>query len=172
MQDQKLHFSKKTRRVCYWDSEKMFVNTSKAAFEEQLKNIGSFTFDQLNRLDDPKLLPCDLLVIPSFTLDEQETFRWLKGLHTRIKSQNGIWIPAIIITDAKIEDWSALIQWATELNWYFDIIHPDHFHSLPTRVANLLRIHDHLHELLRYDKTLQELDEKVSWMKKKIYDNS
>jgi hypothetical protein len=42
-------------------------------------------------------------------------------------------------------------------NWYFDLLHPDHLSSLPVRVANLLRMHDHLHELLRYEKELKRM---------------
>ena len=49
--------------------------------------------------------------------------------------------------------------WAS--NWYFDIIHPDHLTSLPVRIANLLRIHDHLAELHRYEAELGRMQQNI-----------
>ena len=50
---------------------------------------------------------------------------------------------------------------AAGMNWYFDILSMEHIDSMPIRVANLLRIHDHLHELERYQNTLATLNHRV-----------
>ena len=60
------------------------------------------------------------------------------------------------------------MPFAIDENWYFDVIDPDHLDSLPMRVANLLRIHDHLHELSRYEKSLADLQADVRQMQQKL----
>ena len=54
------------------------------------------------------------------------------------------------------------------MNWYFDIVASDQLDSLPIRVANLLRIHDHLHELHRYSAALSSLTAQTEALKQEL----
>ena len=53
-------------------------------------------------------------------------------------------------------------------NWYYDILSPDENHSIPTRAANLIRIHDHLKELYKYDTMLHDLKNQVEKLEAEI----
>jgi hypothetical protein len=112
--------------------------------------------------------PCDLLLISTTLADDEQFTTWLKALSQKIKKQGMIWIPALIVSKADFKLVQAVFEQATEDNWYFDIVHPDQMSSLPIRVANLLRIHDHLHEMLRYQGALDDLAQRVSKLESEL----
>jgi hypothetical protein len=79
-----------------------------------------------------------------------------------------IWSPALIMCDVSYTKIGQLIDWAVKINWYFDIVSRDHITSLPIRIINLLRIHDHLHELQRYDSELTTLQGRIDEIEQKL----
>ena len=149
------------RRICYWDSEKILLASWKVQFEKSLKFLPELDVYQLKTLDDPAFFPCDLMVVAAQSVPDEELSQWLQGLHNRIKAQGKIWSPALVLSYANFQNLSPLIHEFAANNWYFDIVHPDHFDSLPIRIANLLRIHDHLHELQRYHDQVIDMQERI-----------
>ncbi len=150
------------RRICSWDPEKLRVTSWKSHFEKTLKFLPDLELVQLKSLDDPKFSPCDLLIVSALSIPEAELATWIQSLQTRIRSQGKIWTPALVISEV---NYSRLGEWLHEyasLNWYFDILHPDHLDSVPIRIANLLRIHDHLHELERYHTQIMSMQEQIT----------
>ncbi len=152
---------KRHLRVNYWNSEPRLIAPSKARLEQLLKQLGTVELREVKSLTDDSQ-PADLLVIPADHIPDDKFIDWLKGLRQRIRQQGQIWTPALITADISFGDLNDLIDDAVKANWYFDVIHRDHMESLPIRVANLLRIHDHLHELKRYRQELDKLDLKVA----------
>lgn len=149
------------RRICSWDLDPRRADTLKLSLEQQLRFLPHTSWHRLKALDDSSLLPCDLLVVYAWHLAESELLIWLKGFEQRLRQQDAIWIPSLIVTPlilTRIED---ILEKTLSSNWYFDLVHPDHLTSLPVRVANLLRIHDHLHEMQRYEKQLDTLQAAV-----------
>lgn len=157
---------KRHLRVNYWNSEPRLVAPSKARLEILLKSLGTVDLTEIKSLDDKQ--PADLLVIPADHIPEDKFVDWLKGLRQRIKQQGQIWTPALIMADVSFGELDDLLDDAVQANWYFDVVHRDHMDSLPIRVANLLRIHDHLHELKRYRQELDTLDRKVQDLEAKV----
>ena len=137
------------RRICYWDAEKKFTDSSKINFERHLSFLPDFDLVNLVSLEDENFQPCDLLIVAATAIDEDIFHDWLKGLNKRIIRQNSIWTPCIIVTEISFAESSQSLHTFADNNWYFDILHPHHTDSIPIRVANLLKIHDHLHELFR-----------------------
>lgn len=159
---------KRHLRVNYWNSEPRILAPSKAALEQSLKQLGTVDLSEIKTLDEAEAKPCDLLIIPADHIPQEHFVDWLKGLRLRIKQQRQIWTPALIMADVEFSDLNDLLEDAIQANWYFDVMHRDHLDSLPIRVANLLRMHDHLHELKRYRQELDALDRKVADLEAKV----
>ncbi len=155
-------------RICYWDSAKRHFGRHKAIFEKYMKRLGDLSFYEMKSLEDPDFAPCDLLIVAAESVPEENFAEWLREFHQRIKKQQKIWTPAIILSSVGFVALEDLLTEANGSNWYFDIINPDHIESLPIRVANLLRIHDHLHELRRYDEKQRSLQEQVDAIEEKL----
>ena len=111
---------------------------------------------------------CDLLLIDGTRVPEEEFVSWVARLQQKVAGQGSIWTPAIILSHSNLDTLADLIEPAARENWYFDVVHPDHLESLPIRVANLLRIHDHMREILRYQDVLGSLQEQVEAMDNRI----
>jgi hypothetical protein len=158
------------RRLCYWDSDPKRFGSAKAQIERQLTYLPQMTVHSLTSLDDPEFFPCDLLIAFAGQIPDDELYTWIEGLKKRIQRQGKIWTPALILSSVGFADLSSWLHEYAESNWYFDILNPDHIASLPIRVANLLRIHDHLHELNRYYDQLTTMQEKIATIEQDLDD--
>lgn len=158
----------KRLRVCYVDSQKRLVTSQKIVLEERLHTLGAIEFVDLKGLADPKFHPCDLLIVSAESVAEENFPQWVMGLKSQILQQNKIWTPALIVSEVGFETLDHLLKDAVQSNWYFDIVSLQHLDSLPIRVANLLRIHDHLHELKRYNDELAKLNLQVQTLEKQV----
>lgn len=152
---------KRSIRVCYFNLEPRIVTAAKATLESTIGLLGDVKLQEIQSLEDPQLMPCDLLMISAQHLAPEQIKLYLSGLSTRMKQQASIWIPALIFANLNLSEQTTLISTTLNENWYYDIVHEDHLDSFPMRVANLLKIHDHLHELKRYESSLAELSLKV-----------
>jgi hypothetical protein len=101
-------------------------------------------------------------------LNDSEMSTWVKGLAQRMDKNNNINVPALIIGDSVDQAANDLMSFAVSQNWYFDLIDIEHIDSISIRAANLLRIHDHIHELGRYESTIQTLEKQVKELEKKV----
>ena len=156
------------RRICTWDLDPRRFDSLKPLLERQLSFLPQVDWHRLKSLDDPLLFPCDLLVTYAWHLAETELVEWLRGFEQRMKRQDAIWIPALVITPLSLTRVDDILERTLAANWYFDLVHPDHLSSLPVRVANLLRIHDHLHELGRYASELTRMQEEISRIEQEL----
>ncbi|SME89485.1 hypothetical protein [Pseudobacteriovorax antillogorgiicola] len=156
------------RRLCYWDSQKKSVGAVKLNFERHLRFLPEFDLVTLKALDDEKFAPCDLLIISAEDIPSEDFSQWLQGINKRIVNQGQIWTPALIFSETDFVDLSSEIHDFADNNWYFDILNPLHLESMPIRVANLLRIHDHLHELWRYKDQLDTMQEQINEIEKRL----
>lgn len=148
-------------RVCYFNASPNIVDANQLNLEQKLMALGDLQIDTLESINDPSFAPCDLLIIAAQKIPEEEFTNWLTGLSQKLQKQGNIWVPVLIVANPSYLILQQVLEQAIKMNWYFDIINEHHFGSLPIRVANLLRIHDHLHELKRYESTLDELSKKV-----------
>jgi hypothetical protein len=154
-------YNQRPLRICYIDSNNKVIDQKKMLLEERLKTLGNISVQVIKSLDDPNFHPCDLVVIDANSVPSEDFAQWLHGLGNRVVKQGAIWVPALIIADLSFRGLRDIMLVAASMNWYFDVLSMDHIDSMPIRVANLLRIHDHLHELGRYQKTLSELKVQV-----------
>jgi len=153
--------NKRPLRVCYWDSEKRITGATKALLESYLQKLGGVDMVAINSLTDDDYTPCDLIILTGEHVPGEAFANWLSSIQSRLRREHQIWTPALILANTDFNDLDDIFPWAVKANWYFDVIHTDHLESLPIRVANLLRIHDHLHELNRYHERLAELETKL-----------
>jgi hypothetical protein len=114
--------------------------------------------------------PRDLVIVAAQRVGAAEFPVWFDGLRKRVMAQGGIWIPALVLADVPFKVLTEILPAAVADNWYFDILVPAHIASLPIRVANLLRIHDHLHELKRYSAALEDITTKVTMLESQMRD--
>jgi len=161
-------FEEKSFRVCYWDAESRYLASDKILFEKKLEILGDVELVPLKSLDDKAFHPCQLLIIAADSVAEEDFQVWLKSLEKKIAQQGKVWTPTLILSTLSFETLDALLTQAVKSNWYFDILSRDHLDSLPIRVANLLRISDHLLELWRYNDTVSALSKKTAELENKI----
>lgn len=164
-------FANRRLRVCVWNPTPNMVSASLGLIETELKRLGTVQLVHLKSLDDQNLLPCDLLVATAIYIDGEHFATWLKGVENRLVKQGGIRVPMMVFAHVDEVTQRQLLRWAVDSNWYFDIIDPEHVASMPIRVANFLRLHDHLHEIQRMDQALKHLGEKVSALEQTLTQN-
>ena len=158
----------RTIRLCYLARENKFVDADRLLLENKLRAVAELDVVALDSLQDPDLLPCDLLVVHVGAVEKENFQVWLGGFRRQIERQAGILIPVLLVTKDSIDiDLSLIFADAVKANWYFDIVSLKELDTLPIRMANLLRIHDHLHELKRYTELLEELKSSVAKLQKK-----
>ena len=155
-------------RLCYWNTDPRVVDAERMDLERHLARLGDVTLDEVKALDAPEAKATDLLIVAAQKVPAREFPVWLTGLRKRIVQQGRIWTPALILADVPGDVLLDIWAEATRDNWYFDILAPAHMGSLPIRVANLLRIHDHLHELTRYAAALEDINTKVTMLESQI----
>jgi len=151
----------------YWNSENRIVDAEVMLLEKQLDRLGEINLETLKNLDDD-FNKCDLLIIAAQKVPEENFEKWLDKLSLRIAASGKIWVPALILADVSFETLNDMLQKAANQNWYFDILSPAHLESLPIRVSNLVRIHEHLKELHRYENVLSGLEDKVECLQNEI----
>lgn len=156
-------------RVCYFNLDAKTIDSKRIALEKKLNLLGSVSIYNIKGMTDPNINPCDLLVLAAQRIPHDEFNNWLGEFSKKIEKQGHIWIPTMIFSDVPFHILRETLEKAVQMNWYFDIIRDDHLDSIPIRVANLLRIHDHLHELDRYENTLNSLSAKLDHVKKELY---
>lgn len=149
------------RLISSWDLDPKRSDASKLNLERFLKLLPSITFKKVKGVEDPDFLPCDMAVVYAWHLNQIELKTWLENFEKRWKKQGAIWIPALIVSPVETTELLGMMEEIWASNWYFDIIHPDHLPSLPVRIANLLRIHDHLSELHRYEAELERMQQDI-----------
>jgi hypothetical protein len=131
------------------------------SIEENLKSLPSIELKEIDGLIASQLQGLDLIVIDAIELDIEDPFQWIEKLFSKIIYNNGIPIPCLVINKAHNLDLAIDIFEHIRSNWYYDFIHPSHLGSLSIRIANLIKIHDHLHELSRYEKELTSLQKQT-----------
>lgn len=144
-------------KLCYSHSDRRALDSVRAHLDLALRSLGEYDLTPVTGPDDPARSPCDLLLVHAGSVPEADFPAWLTKFSERMERQGDIWIPAIFVAKVEWEILRDVAQKAIRMNWYFDVINPEHLSSLPVRIANLLRIHDHLHELNRYERSLNEL---------------
>ncbi len=150
-------------RVCSWNASPGFISAASAALEQQLRQLIQVDIVAVKLIGDAAA-PCDLLIISAEGIDDEAFPSWLKGISGRIPNIHGIPVPSIIFGEVSAPVQRELLRWAVEGNWYFDIVDPRHVSSLPVRVTNFLRLHDHLHEVRRISDASRVLDARVREM--------
>ncbi|MBM4251235.1 MAG: hypothetical protein FJ146_04650 [Deltaproteobacteria bacterium] len=161
-------FADRPLRLFYWNADPRVLDADLMQLEKLLKRLGDVKLTSIKSLD---LIPqdgCDLLIIAAHSIPKKEFPKWLMGLRSRIHGNGKIWVPALILADVGFDILADILTEVTAENWYFDILMPLHVESLPIRVANLLRIHDHLHELDRYELAIVEVSTRVKELESEL----
>lgn len=155
-------------RICIVNQEPRVVDRYLASIEVELKKITPYELVFADSISDEKIRPCDLLVAIAHLLDSKELATWVQSMPLRMEKNNSVHVPALIVCENPEGAAQSLMTYAADQNWYFDLLDTAHLSSLPLRVANLLRIHDHIHELSRYEKAIQTLENKVKELETKL----
>lgn len=155
-------------RACVWNLDPKFLNFAKLKLELELKGLVELDFAEVEGLSDPSFQPADILIVDAQGGSGADFDAWLRSFEQQIVLQAGIWVPALIVADLDSQRLRQLMDQAIRSSWYFDVVHPEHLESVPVRLANLLRIHDHLHELRRYSTTLDRLQDRVNMLEAEV----
>ncbi len=156
------------RRICYINSDPKTLETSVAFFEKRLKLLSDLEIINLPSLEKIAFSACDLIIINCAFLSDEAFMQWFPKTSEKITKQLNISVPTIFLARIDFAILDKMWQSAYQSNWYFDIIHPEHLESLPIRVATLLRIHDHLHEMQRYELEIGLLKKEVVDIQQKL----
>ena len=159
---------KRSLRVCLLNQEPRIIDRYLAAIEKEITKIYAVDVIKIESIEDQDLKPCDLLILIAHTLDENHFTTWIKGLTKRMEKNNLVAIPALVVCNNIDPTALGLMEFAIDENWYFDIIDVNHISSMSIRAANLIRIHDHIHELGRYENAIKGLEKQVKDLENKI----
>jgi len=154
-------FNRRPIRVRYWNAEARVVDAERLSLESHLRRLGDVSVDAATTLEEAYGATPDLIIIAAPRMAEADFPVWLAGTRKRMQAQNGIWTPVVVLADVGFDVLADQLLAAAADNWYVDVVSPTHVSSLPIRIANLLRIHDHLHELYRYATAVNDVGLKV-----------
>lgn len=168
MIDQKIEIFDRKLEIIYWTIENRTLSPTRAKLEKHLQQLGQIQLHLPKTFDEALSLTPDIWVISALSIPEDAFQKWLNALRQRIRQADRIWTPALIIADMPFTTLNAVMLDAVQDNWYFDIISSQHLDSIPIRVANLVRIHDHLQELKRYNEAINQLSSKVLELEEKL----
>jgi len=161
-------FSRRPLRVRYWNAEARVVDAERLTLESHLRRLGDVTVTSATTLEDAYSATPDLIIVAAPRMDETAFPTWLAGIRKRMQALHGIWTPVVVLADVGFEVLADQILVASADNWYVDVVSPAHVSSLPIRIANLLRIHDHLHEMHRYATAVSEVSGKVQTLEAEV----
>lgn len=161
-------FADRKINLRYWNCESKVLDSHKLSLEVHLKRLGQLEVAQASSLEDPSIPASDLLVIGAHLVEEEHFSQWLMSIRKRLLAQGAIWVPVLVLSDCSFESLLEMLVESIADNWYFDIIAPRHLASLPIRVANLIRIHDHIQELGRYAKALDDITLRVQELENRL----
>lgn len=167
---------KRTINIHYVQHDPRFVSSDLMMLERNLASLPDCKISQQNTLGGGSRSDevigsqetCDLYILAAHNLDSKEFKQWMSGVITRFSTTHTIWTPALILARVSFADLNAMLNDAVASNWYFDVVNPDHAESLPIRVANLVRMHDHLKELYRYEEAVNELVDRTEKLERAL----
>lgn len=148
-------------RINYCQADARIVDSDRARLEKILHQLGSVQIRAVKSLSELWQTPADLSVVAAQTVPPEHFSSWLRVFRGNVLDQGGVWTPALILANLPFMVLNDILAEAVQDNWYFDIVAVDQISSLPIRIANLIRIHDHLRELQKYASALDALDAKV-----------
>jgi hypothetical protein len=160
--------SDRSYRIGFLSLEPKHTSVNREHFKIHLKFLQQSDLIELTQLDQNQNMQLDLIVIDATILDTVAFEKWISQLITRMQKPNQIWTPALIMTSLGFDEMLKQLPPAARQNWYFDLVAPGELTSLPIRIANLLKIHDHLHELWRYEQSLRKLQQDVTLLEQQV----
>lgn len=158
----------KSLRVAYWDQTPRHLSSWKDRLERYLRQITEIQCFDVRSLEQAAEQSADLTIVQAADLEEEAFQQWLSGLVKTSRGSDAIWIPTLVITELDFAKVRALFSTTYRENWYCDLIHPEHLDSLPLRVVNLIKIHDHLKELDRYRQSLEDLEKRAELLSQEL----
>lgn len=147
--------------ACFLSLNPNVLSSISAAIDAQLERTLTVKVSRISSLSELSSRHWDLVIVDAQILNETEIPSWIEGLYGKLIGTSTIWIPALIFSTCSPATTIKICEQMVALNWYFDIVHPDHVSSIPLRIANLIRIHNHLRELLEYKSILDDLQQRV-----------
>ena len=154
--------------IGFWSYFKSSTSSAAISVEENLKSLPQISLSKIDGVSKEQLSGIDLIVIDAMELEIDEPILWIDKLFKKIVSNNNIPIPCLIINKAHNLDIAIDIFEHIRSNFYYDFINPNHLGSLSMRMANLIKIHDHLHELSRYEKELTSLQKQTDQLQQQL----
>ena len=148
-------------RLGFWDVESKYFDYAKPLLTRALKRWTQLDIVTIKDLEEASSKSCDIVCISASHVPKNSLTKWLTSLAERFQSNQLIWVPALILSEHTFDTGAHLAEVSSEWNWYYDLLMPNHLDSIPVRVANLVKIHQHLRELRRYDKELKQLSSEV-----------
>ena len=97
------------------------------------------------------------LIVSALNLSEAELLTWLQKYRKKSLSQKNVLIPLLLIHSNDELSFQSLFDEAFKAKWFFDLCSEKHLSSLIIRAANLIRVHDLLHDLKRRDEMITSL---------------
>lgn len=161
-------FPGRTLKIATWNPDPRYVSISHIELEKELNLLAETDVEVIKSIDHLDATEFDLLVVSAQHVPEQEFTKWLGGLSQRIQTQGNIWVPSLIVADLPLPVLREVLMPAINSNWYFDLISVNHISSIAIRIANLVRIHDHLRELFRYAQHVEDLQRKVQSLEDQV----
>lgn len=110
----------------------------------------------------------DLLILQARHIDTDGFEPWLRRQESYLIKNCSIPVPCLILRDMSFAELSNIYLERAQNNWYVDILGTEEVNSLPIRIANLLRIYDHLRELRRYESSVLQLQNRVDDLEKQL----
>lgn len=149
-------------RIAYVALDPKILDPIVVAVREQFALLGPVEWIAVSDLFDIQQSGLDLCVVDGTQRPSDSLLTWLTKLPRRLEGTPHVWTPVIVLADVPSAQWAPLWRRWVEHNFYVDLISPKHLESFPVRAATLVRIHDHLKELWRYEEELRSLRDRMA----------
>ena len=164
-----MEINKKTeRKILYLNIDEKMLTSVTIQLEKYFHRLGTFNIQKTGSIRDSE---ADLIIVGTF-FSSEELKTWIKRLIKDL-NERSIWIPVIFVADLDFEAiYSIVEECFNKTNWYFDLVLSSNMEELAMKIANLIKIHDHLKELKDYHDKLNQMNEEVEKLKQKLLEIS
>ena len=155
-------------KITFVNGTPQIHDTFQAVFLRHCRHMFEIDWRAEASLMSANLQDIDLLILQARHIDADGFEPWLQRQENYLVKNCQIPVPCLILRDMGFDELSNIYLERAQKNWYVDILGTEEVHSLPIRIANLLRIYDHLRELQRYESSVLQLQSRVEDLEKQL----
>ena len=130
---------KKHITLGYLDLQPNLASNKKLRLEKYLQKLWDIKVINLESTDEILEEDISALLITDWNIPDDNFVQWLNTFEKKIQPNNKKQTPTLILANLGFSFLEDMISNIIRRDWFFDILHSEHYESIPIRIANLIK---------------------------------